>query len=156
MTALYFSLSGPPKGQGRPRATARNGYATVYKAAADRRYEDSIASVAKEKMAGRDPFEGPLSVSLRFRMPIPKSATKRTKTAMAAGEIAHTGKPDADNLVKAVLDGLNSHSKDPKAKITFMDDAQIVRLFVQKLYAEQPGVDIRVEAFAPQAEGAAA
>lgn len=154
MTTLTFSLSGEPRGQGRPRATVRGGHASVYKDPKSRRYEDSIAIVAKEKMAGRDPFEGPLSVSLRFRMPIPKSATKRTKTSMAAGEIAHTGKPDADNLVKAVLDGLNSHSKDPKTKITFMDDAQIVRLFVQKLYAEQPGVDVRVEAYQPQ--GAAA
>lgn len=93
-------------------------------------------------MAGRDPFEGPLSVSLRFRMPIPKSATKRARLGMAAGEIAHTSRPDLDNCQKAILDAMNG--------VVFHDDSQIVRSFTTKLYAEQPGVDVRVEAFQPQ------
>lgn len=152
MQPLTFSMSGAPRGQGRPRATAARGYASIYKDPKSRKYEDSVAVVARDVMAGRAPLEGPLSVSLRFRMPIPASAPKRTKTAMAAGEIAHTSKPDADNLVKAMLDGMSSHSKDPKTKIVFLDDAQVVRLFATKIYAERPGVDVRVEAFMPQAQ----
>jgi Holliday junction resolvase RusA-like endonuclease len=142
MSLLTFSMSGMPRGQGRPRATARRGFASVYKATADRKYENSIRDVAIEKMAGRDPFEGPLSVSLRFRMPIPKSATKRARAGMAAGEIAHCSKPDLSNLVKAIEDGMNG--------VVYVDDAQIVRCFTTKLYSERPGVDVRVEAYAPQ------
>jgi Holliday junction resolvase RusA-like endonuclease len=142
MQPLTFSMAGAPRGQGRPRATARSGFASVYKDPKSRKYELSVAAVARGVMAGRPPLEGPLSVSLRFRMPIPKSETKRVKAAMAAGEIAPTTKPDLSNLMKAIEDGMNT--------IVFADDSQIVRSFVTKIYAEQPGVDVRVEAFAPQ------
>ena len=142
MALLTFSMNGLPRGQGRPRAAKRGGFVAVYKADTDRRYEASVAKVAEAAMAGRDPFEGPLSLSLRFRMPIPKSSTKRVKTSMAAGEIPPTTKPDTSNMVKAIEDAMNG--------VAFVDDAQIVRLFATKLYAEVPGVDVRVEAFEPQ------
>ena len=61
---------------------------------------------------------------------------------MAAGEIPPTTKPDTSNMVKAIEDAMNG--------VAFVDDAQIVRLFATKLYAEVPGVDVRVEAFEPQ------
>lgn len=142
MEPLVFSMAGAPRGQGRPRATARNGFATVYKDPKSRKYELSVAALAKAAMRGLPPFEGPLSVSMRFRMPIPKSAPKRTREAMAAGEIAPTTKPDTTNLAKAIEDGMNT--------IVFRDDSQITRLFVTKVYAPNPGVDVRVEAYAPQ------
>jgi Holliday junction resolvase RusA-like endonuclease len=142
MQLLTFSMSGAPRGQGRPRATAARGFASIYKDPKSRKYEQSVAAVARDVMAGRAPFEGPLSVSLRFRMPIPKSYPKRTRAAMVAGEIAPTTKPDLSNLMKAIEDGMNT--------VVFHDDSQIVRSFVSKIYAEQPGVDVRVEAFAPQ------
>lgn len=142
MTALTLSMNGEPRGKGRPRATVRGGFASVYTDAKTRKYEASVRAVAIAAMAGRDPFEGPLSVSLRFRMPIPKSATKRARAGMAAGEIAHTGRPDLDNCQKAILDAMNG--------VVFCDDSQIVRSFTTKLYAEQPGVDVRIEAYQPQ------
>lgn len=145
MSLLTFSMSGLPRGQGRPRATTVGGFPSVYKDPKSRKYEASVSKVAMDAMSGRDPFEGPLSVSLRFRMPIPASATKRVKSSMAAGDIPPTTKPDLSNLLKAIEDGMN--------KIVFVDDAQIVRAFVTKIYAEHPGVDVRVEAYAPQGGG---
>lgn len=142
MEPLVFSMAGAPRGQGRPRATARGGFASVYKDPKSRVYEKSVAVVAKVAMGAAPPFEGPLSVSLRFRMPIPKSETKRVKAAMVAGEIAPTTKPDISNLVKAIEDGMNG--------IVYRDDCQIVRNFNTKIYSATPGVDVRVEAFAPQ------
>lgn len=142
MTVLAFSLYGIPRGQGRPRATAIRGRANVYKATADRKYEDSVRKAATDIMAGRDPLEGPLSLSLRFRLPIPKSYSKRARASMAAGEIAPTSKPDLSNLVKAIEDAMNG--------VVFVDDSQVVRSFQTKIYAERPGVDVRVEAFQPQ------
>lgn len=157
MTTLTFSLSGEPRGKGRPRATVRGAHASVYTDAKTRKYEASVTKAARNVMAGRPPLEGPLSVSLRFRMPIPKSAPKRDRIAMAAGEIAHTSRPDADNLAKAILDGIAEDAAAKRkgderenARVMFRNDSQIVRLFVTKIYAEQPGVDVRVEAFQPQ------
>lgn len=143
-----FSLSGLPRGKGRPRATVRGGFARVYSDPKTRKYERSIGTIAMAAMVGRPPLQGPLSVSLRFRMPIPKSETKAVRAAMAAGEVAHVGRPDLDNMVKAIFDGLNG--------VVFADDAQIVRSFSTKVYSDKPGVDVRVEAFAPQIEAASA
>lgn len=142
MTVLTFSMSGLPRGQGRPRATTRGGHPTVYKPTADRKYEAWVAKVAQAAMNGRDPLEGPLSVSLRFRMPIPASQNRRVKGSMAAGDIPPCTKPDLSNLTKAIEDAMNG--------VVYVDDSQIVRGFQTKIYAEHPGVDVRVEAFQPQ------
>jgi Holliday junction resolvase RusA-like endonuclease len=160
MTVVAFSMVGEPRGKGRPRVFVQGGRSIATTDPATRRYEASVSQVARKAMEGRQPLEGPLAVSIRFRMPIPRSATKRDKTAMAAGEIAPTARPDLDNLAKAILDGIaEDASLKAKAKkagvpadarIVYRNDSQIVRLFVTKLYAEHPGVDVRVEAFQPQ------
>lgn len=142
MTVFAFSMNGEPRGKGRPRTAVRGGFASIYTDAKTKKYEASVKAVAAAMMSGRLPLDGPLSVSLRFRMPIPKSASKRSKAAMAAGEIAHMSRPDIDNLAKSILDAMN--------KVVFHDDGQVVRSFTTKIYAEQPGIDVRVEAFAPQ------
>jgi len=147
---LTLSMRGVPKGWSRAgHRIAKSGkrlYVQTYTPPPMRAYQESIRKVAREAMGDRPPLEGALSVSLRFRLPIPKSETKRRREAMAAGEIAHTTKPDKDNLTKAVYDALNA--------IVWIDDAQIARGFQTKVYAEKPGIDIRVEAFDPQGEGA--
>lgn len=149
---LVMSLVGQPKGWSRAgHRIVKSGkrlFIQTYTPHAMRAYQDSIRKVARLAMGSRPPLVGPLSVSLRFRMPIPKSATKARRMAMAAGEIAHTSTPDKDNMTKAIYDALN--------KIVWRDDAQITRGFQSKIYAEQPGVDVRVEAYAPQPDGAAA
>lgn len=142
MTVLAFSLNGEPRGKGRPRVDTRGAFPRIHTDSKTAKYERSVAKAAMAQMVGRAPLQGPLSVSLRFRMPIAKSATKRAKAAMAAGEIAHQGRPDLDNMAKAIFDALNG--------VVFVDDSQIVRSFCTKLYAEQPGVDVRVAAFDPQ------
>lgn len=142
MEPLVFSMSGTPRGQGRPRATARGGFAKVYKADKDRSYERSVGQIAKAAMGGAPPFEGPLSVSLRFRLQPPKSMTKRQRAAVLAGEEAYAGAYDIDNLVKSILDGCN--------KIAFADDKQVVRLFATKIAHERAGVDVRIEPLAPR------
>jgi Holliday junction resolvase RusA-like endonuclease len=154
MHPLTFSMSGCPRGKGRPRATTRGGYSSVYTDAKTRAYEASVTAVARTAMGDRAPFQGPLSVSLRFRMPIPKSAPKRAKASMASGETPHCSAPDIDNLAKAILDGMGEDAalkrKGLDARVVFQNDSQITRLFATKIYAELPGVDVRVEAYAPQ------
>lgn len=133
---LVFSMSGKPRGKGRPRTAVRGSFATIYTDAATRKYEASIKGLARFAMGERPPFQGALTLSLRFRMPIPSSERKATRAAMAAGEIAPTTKPDFDNLTKAICDGMNG--------VVYRDDCQIVRAFVSKVYHSTPGVDVKV------------
>ncbi len=142
MDALTFSMSGDPRGKGRPRATARGPFARVYTDPKTRQYENSVAALARQAMGGRPPFEGPLSVSLRFRISPPKSMTKRQRAAVLSGEQAFPGRFDIDNLAKSILDGCNG--------VCFPDDKQVMRLFATKVASERPGVDVRIEPLAPQ------
>ena len=47
-----------------------------------------------------------------------------------------TKKPDTDNIAKIILDSLNG--------IAYHDDAQIVRLTVQKSYSREPRVLVEI------------
>lgn len=162
MTTLAFSLNGEPRGKGRPRVDTRGAFPRIHTDQKTIDYERSISELSRKIMAGRPPITGATSVSLRFRLPIPKSISKARRAAMLAGEIAPTSKPDLDNATKACLDGMAVDAVMRRkllklrragvevdvnqARIVFLDDAQIVRLFVTKVYAEQPGVDVRIEA----------
>ena len=48
-----------------------------------------------------------------------------------------TKKPDSDNIIKIILDGLN--------KVAFYDDAQVCKLYFEKRYAEIPRVKITIK-----------
>lgn len=144
---IVFSFSGIPVGKGRPRTRVvnrppRKPFATIYTDDATRKYETEVAVIARKAMGAAKPLQGPLSVSLRFRLPIPKSTTKRLRAAILAGEKAYLGAYDLDNMQKAFLDACNT--------ICFEDDKQVVRLFSTKVASEKPGVDARIEALEPQ------
>lgn len=147
MSVVEFSFSGTPVAKGRPRATvhgASQRFATLYTDPKTRAYEAAVKRIARAVMGDRLPFEGALSVSLRFRFEPPKSLSKRARAALLSGEVAYTGTKDADNLAKAALDGLN--------EVVYRDDVQIVRLWITKVAAVKAGVDVRVEALEPQRE----
>ena len=140
MTVITFSASGEPRRQERPRARVLRGkFAQFYKPPMSRAYEASLRRIAVEVMDGRPPLEGALSLSLRFRMGVPKSMSKGHRPRLLAGEEPFFGRCDLSNMVKAVEDAMN--------KVVFVDDRQITRLFATKVAHERPGVDVRVEAF---------
>ena len=146
MTVLHLSFNGDPRGKGRPRTAVRGRHATIYTDAKTRSYEASIKAIAKAYMASRNdggrPLEGPLSVSIRFRLAIPKSTPKWLTKKYLSGEEAYLGQFDLDNMTKALNDGLNG--------VCWIDDKQITRSFQEKIAAEVPGLDVRIEALTPQ------
>jgi Holliday junction resolvase RusA-like endonuclease len=52
------------------------------------------------------------------------------------GAVLPVGKPDLDNLLKAVLDAINA--------IVFADDSQVVSLLASKTYGARPQVSVSV------------
>ena len=77
-----------------------------------------------------------IKVDILFGMPIPKTVTKKRRNDMINGVERHTKKSDLDNLVKAVLDGLNG--------VAYEDDAQIVMIAARKFYSVNPHIEIRI------------
>lgn len=48
-----------------------------------------------------------------------------------------TKKPDADNIIKVILDALNG--------LAYQDDAQIYRVYFEKMYAEIPETKVLIK-----------
>ena len=78
------------------------------------------------------PLEGPLGMRLLFQFRTPKSWSRKRRAAA----FHHSIRPDADNLAKSILDGLNG--------IAFVDDAQISRLSVSKRWGESDLIEIEI------------
>lgn len=142
---IEFFVRGDPKGQPRPRAFARkmgNRYvARVFDAGTAEEWKSAIAFEARGQLPD-NPCEGPVSVSLSFAFGRPKShfvGGVASKGLRDCAPTAHTGKPDADNLAKAVLDALTQLGG------YWRDDSQVARLLVDKVYGSTPGCLIRIE-----------
>lgn len=82
------------------------------------------------------PDDAMLSVRIFAYLSIPKSVSKKKRTAMLEGLIRPTKKPDHDNIGKIVCDALNG--------IAYRDDAQIVDSLVRKFYSDKPCVLVEI------------
>lgn len=132
MKLIVFTIFGEPKGKGRPRFT-RNGH--VYTPEETKRYEELVALSYRNSAIGYK-FTSPVRVTVwAFQKPPKKS--KKVVEDMLAGRILPTKKPDADNVAKIVLDGLN--------KVAWDDDTQVVEMMVYKRYGEEPRVSVILE-----------
>ena len=131
---IRFTVPGTPQGKGRPRVTARGGLARVYTPAKTVSYEALIALAGQAAMGEAAPYAGPVSVEATAVFAIPASWSKR-RTAEAHW---HTSKPDGDNIVKALGDGLNG--------VAWRDDSQVASWHVIKVYGATPGLHVVVDA----------
>jgi Holliday junction resolvase RusA-like endonuclease len=117
-------------GKARPRFA--NG--RVYTPATTQSYEKMIARRYRE-CNGPHFGETYLKMEVIACFPIPKSASKANRELMLQGKI-RPGKPDGDNLIKAIADSLN--------QISYDDDKQISTMIITKKYSEDPRLIIRL------------
>ena len=132
--AAFFDIvvHGVPAPQGSKRGgfSAKTGKTFVYEQNSKTQKswrQDVIAAAVKfREETGWATLEGPVKMFIRFRLPRPASVsiTRRPYPAV---------KPDVDKLIRNTLDGLTQAG-------VYRDDAQVVHLSVQKLYAtDEPG-----------------
>lgn len=129
-------------GKDRPRMT-KTGH--VYTPKATQNFEELVQFCCR--MAHRGvvkPAEGPVSVTIKAYHPIPRSAPKYKREKMLSGALVPVTKPDADNVIKIVLDALNG--------MAYRDDKQVTILRYLKRYAEDPAVYVRVEEVSQDAQ----
>lgn len=129
-----FTVSGKPEGKGRPifnshTKSARTPEKTVI-------YENHVRY---SFMTSKDyrKYDGCVKASIVAYYPIPIKTSKKNRAAMLEGKIRPTVKPDLDNIIKAILDSLNS--------VAYNDDAAIVELSSKKYYSEDPRVEVTLE-----------
>lgn len=121
-------VDGIPKAQPRAKATRRGRHAGVYDPGTADGWKAIVASQARPQRPA-SPIEGPVSVSIDFYFPRPKSLC-RVKDR--DGPVRHVAKPDRDNSDKAVLDCLKQDG-------WFHDDSQVCDGRIRKWYHEKGG-----------------
>lgn len=138
---IKFTYHGEAVGKGRPRVTARGGkYAHAYTPKKTKDFEDAIRF---EFMAGnceQMPVyerEKTLKAEVLIGMPIPKSYPKYKQALCRCRMIAPAKKPDIDNVLKSIFDALNGAA--------FEDDSQIVKIVAEKVYADEPFVEVMID-----------
>jgi Holliday junction resolvase RusA-like endonuclease len=125
-----FFVDGVATPQGSKSATVRGGVAVMFDDnKALRAWRRTMNDAAKAAYGPSDPVEGPVLAVLVFQLVKPKSVRRLMPSV----------RPDADKLARACLDSLTA--------VVFKDDAQVVDLHVSKVYAERPGVQVRIGEF---------
>lgn len=124
---IQIFVAGDPKGQPRPRAFARNGMVRMYDPATAEGWKSAIADEWRRSASAHKTVTGPVSLTLRFYMPRPKSHFNSKGELKPTAPQYYERKPDADNLAKAVMDALTQLR-------AWQDDDQVVILKVVKQY----------------------
>lgn len=124
---VRFKLNGVPKGKGRPKATTIGGHVSMYTPQDTVDNEQYIADVAAQAMGGASPTTEPVIVTVLVTVLVPTSWSEKKRKQALDGEIFPDKKPDVDNVIKSILDGMNA--------VVYHDDKQVVGLSIMKLYS---------------------
>ena len=139
---ISFFVPGKPRGKGRPRFF--KGHAVTdsktreYEALVGERAQAAMNDLARAiGLKEADAIiENPCDVDVIAFFAVPKSYSK-VKRECALNQVLKPNKPDADNIAKIVLDGMNG--------IAFSDDAHVWRVVCEKRYSDTiEGVQVNV------------
>lgn len=134
--AVKFTIYGKPFGKQRPRVANHGGYVQAYTPKETINYENLVKFSYLQECGNRK-LEGGIAAEIIGVFPVAKSESKKRRSLMLSGVIPHTKKCDCDNLAKSILDALNG--------IAYDDDSQICKLTVEKIYGENPRVEVKLE-----------
>lgn len=136
MMQIMFTIYGEPVPKGRPRFSTRGKFPVAYTPEKTKNYESDVGMMAKAAMGSSKPLEGALEAFIYVTFPVPASYSKKRTEACLSDSEKHTKKPDLDNVVKAVLDGMSD--------IVFLSDSQITSIHATKVYGEVAKVEVMV------------
>ena len=132
-----FEVPGKVIGKGRPRLNSYTG--VVYTPTRTKDYESLVEQYFLLKYPRFKALEGRIKVNIIAYFSIPKTTKKSDINEMLENNISPTKKPDIDNIVKSILDSMN--------KFAFKDDNQITKLEVEKKYAIEDKVYVKIEEY---------
>ena len=130
---LRVTIPGDPVGKGRPRLSTRGGHARAYTPAKTRTWEAGAALVLRNAHRGY-PIAAPVRVVVNAVQERPKRLVPRSaggsfpvSQVCPLNRMLRPTKPDADNVLKAVLDALVLAG-------VILDDVQAVEVVARSLY----------------------
>ena len=102
MFVITFKVDGIPVPKARPRFTKVGNFVQTYTPKKTADWEETVRWTAKGAMGPTDLLETPLSLALYFRLPTPKSWSKKRTEACLNGFERHTKRPDLTNIIKSI------------------------------------------------------
>lgn len=132
MLAVTFTIHGKPHAKQRPRFVRATG--RTYTPGETVKFEALVGDKARELF--KVPIAGPVKLTVLATFKPPESWSKKKRAEHMGGY--HTQKPDSDNLGKSICDGLN--------RIAFADDSQIAEIHCRKMWGENEGTLVMIEA----------
>lgn len=133
---ICFSVPGQPQGKGRAKIVRIGGFSRMATPAKTVAYEGLIAHEAQAAMAGAAPLEVAVGVNVFVDCQVPASWSDKKRRMAIAGELLPMAKPDVDNVVKAIFDGMNG--------VVWRDDVLAVDVRIRKRFAATPRVRVEV------------
>lgn len=123
-----FIVQGKIRGKARPRFT-KSGH--CFKVKDDSIYEKKIRDAYIASGGVRSDKYIRMTLNMYFQ--VPKSYSKKRKKACLEGLERPAKKPDVDNVIKNICDGLN-----PKGDFEggYHDDVQVIEVIAKKYYTE--------------------
>jgi Holliday junction resolvase RusA-like endonuclease len=120
-----------PAGKERPRLS---GSGAVYTPAKTKAYENFIKGCYIEQCGDVSFGDKSISMNIMAFVPPLSKFNKAQRAAALRGELRPTAKPDADNILKALLDALN--------ELAYDDDRYIYKITVERIYSENPRTEV--------------
>lgn len=134
---MKFTVTGEPKGKGRPRFNPYARHSRPRTPEDTVVYENWIALQYSNQCGDMFPNDAAISMTIKAYYRIPKRTSRKDRVLMEMGTIRPTKKPDLDNVIKVYADALN--------EVAYHDDTQIVSLACEKLYSDNPRVEVVLE-----------
>jgi len=134
---MKMIIAGEPKGKARPRFSRTGAVVRTYTPDSTTDYEQLVRSVYRAS-GGTYHENGYIRLAVRAYFAVPKSATKKRRAQMLCAQLMPAKKPDIDNIVKIIMDGLNG--------VAYKDDAQVVSIMASKAYSDTPRVEMEITA----------
>lgn len=134
---MKFIVLGKPKSKGRPRFSRRGKYIKTYTPSSTTEYEKLVKLSAIEQCKGQldKEYTGLVKMSVKAYFKPNKSISKKQYNLLIGQ--AHLKRPDLDNLIKIICDGLNG--------VAYKDDNQVAIISAEKVYSDEERVEVIIE-----------
>jgi Holliday junction resolvase RusA-like endonuclease len=137
---IRFTVIGKPYGQKRPRAYRRGKFIGIYSPKENVEYADKIKQAILPLVKNKHGLiydNVPVVVCVNAYLKKPK-ITKKQQALNLARDKYPVKKPDGDNILKSILDGLTA------TKLVWTDDSYVIFMSIDKFYTDS---EERVEVY---------
>lgn len=136
---MTFFVDGQPQGKARARTfyDEKSHRMRSVTPESTRAYEEAIRQAFASQRGACELKAASYSVDILAAYKVPGSWSKAKKDAALRGEVPATVKPDADNIIKVVLDALNG--------LAWEDDRRVTAVSCRKVYRMDGFLFIRIK-----------